>query len=195
MIESVIAVQHVSLTSGVRRVWRIGKASHCAISSILRHLCERITVDDDNGISHFMHSADIRYDFLAAKVGCNLWVQREIESPPIATSGVDQIPERTLFISYQVFDVRPCTLKSRIFIRETGVVQHRLKNACHFFVFFHEHELLDDPGVKQRQTNNATSGERFDECLTLVRAEKLGGMREKPPLASGVRKHVYWKNG
>jgi hypothetical protein len=107
---------------------------------------------------------------------------------------VHQIPERTLFISYQVFDVCPCTLKRRISISEFGVVQHRLKNACHFVVFFYEHELLDYPGVEQRQTNNATSGERFDECVTLMRMEKLRRTREKPPLASGVRSHVYWKN-
>jgi hypothetical protein len=142
-----------------------------------------------------VHSADTRYDFVTAKVGVNSWVQREIESPAIATSGVHQIPERTVFILYQVFDVRPCTFKGRISIRETGVVQHRLKNACHFFVFFHEHELIDYPGVEQRQTNNATSGERFDEGSTLVRTEKLRCAREKPPLASGVRSHVYWKNG
>jgi hypothetical protein len=74
VMESVMAVQHVSPASGVCRVWRIGKASHVAISSILRHFCERITVDDDNAISHCMHSADTCYDFLTAKVGVNLWV-------------------------------------------------------------------------------------------------------------------------
>jgi hypothetical protein len=108
---------------------------------------------------------------------------------------VHQIPERTFFVSYQVFDVRPCTLKRRISIGEFGVVQHRLKNACRFVVFFHQHELLDYPGIEQRQTNNPTSGERFNEGLTLVRTEKLRRTREKPPLAAGVRKHVYWKNG
>jgi len=60
---------------------------------------------------------------------------------------------------------------------------------------FPEHKSLDCPGVEQRQTNNATPGERFDECVTLVRMEKLRRTREKPPLASGVRSHVYWKNG
>jgi ERCC4-type nuclease len=74
VIESVMAVQLMSPASGVRRVWRIGKASHVAISSILRHFYERITVDDDNGISHCMHSADTRYNFLTAKVGVKLWV-------------------------------------------------------------------------------------------------------------------------
>jgi hypothetical protein len=108
---------------------------------------------------------------------------------------VYQIPERTFFSSYQVFDVRPCTLKRRISISESGVVQHCLKNAYYFVVFFHEHESLDYPGVQQRQTNNTTSGERFDEGLTRVRTEKLRRTREKPPLASGVRKHVYRKNG
>jgi hypothetical protein len=74
VIEFVMAVQHVSPAFGVRCVWRIGKASHVAISSILRHFCERITVDDDNGISHCMNSTDTRYDFLTAKVVVNLWV-------------------------------------------------------------------------------------------------------------------------
>jgi hypothetical protein len=74
VMEPVMAIQHVSPAFGVRCVWRIGKASNAAISSVLRHFCERITVDDDNGISHCMHSANTRNDFLAAIVAVNLWV-------------------------------------------------------------------------------------------------------------------------